>query len=259
MDGLFTMLGTAGSLGIPVVGCSCSVCLSHHPHDQRLRPSAMLEVGGKRIVIDTGPDFREQALHFNINRLDGVIYTHAHNDHTAGFDDLRAYRIFDKRPISCLLSKETADDLRRRYAYIFEPQDPEKLLSKVELQILPSDRGECTFLGLTFRYLSYEQAGMRVNGFRFGNLAYLTDLKHYPETIFDDLKGVETLIVSALRHEPSPFHLSVEEASAFADRVGAKKTFFNHIGHELAHEETNARLPSHIRLSYDRLRIPFTM
>ncbi|MEX1012578.1 MAG: MBL fold metallo-hydrolase [Waddliaceae bacterium] len=259
MDGTFTMLGTGGSLGIPVVGCSCPVCLSHHPHDQRLRPSAMIEIDGKRIVIDTGPDFREQALHFNIDRLDGVIYTHAHNDHTAGLDDLRAYYIFDQRSIPCLLSQETADDLKTRYAYVFKQQDPKKLLSKVTFQILPEERGECEFLGLTFGYLSYEQAGMRVNGFRFGNLAYLTDLKYYPETVFDDLKGVKTLIISALRHEPSPFHLSIKEAIAFAEQVGAEKTFFNHIGHELPHAETNATLPSHISLSYDRLKIPFTI
>lgn len=254
--GTFLFLGSGGSLGIPVVGCDCEVCRSHSPHNHRLRPSGLIRVAGKRIMVDCGPDFREQALRYHINTLDGLILTHSHNDHVAGIDELRIYSMRNHQPLPCLLSQETADDIKKRYFYIFEKSSiPNKVTARLDLQQFPSDRGEVNFLGQKIKYVTYEQCGMGVNGFVIGNLAYMSDIKIYPETIFEDIQGVDQLIISALRFTPSDFHFTVDEAIDFSKKVGAKKTWLTHIAHELDHEKTNAYLPANIQLAYDGLEI----
>lgn len=251
-------LGSGASMGIPVVGCSCKVCTSESPCNQRLRPSVLLTIGNTILLIDAGPDFRRQALHYKINSLDGLILTHAHHDHTAGLDELRVYYMRKKKPMPCLMSAETALDLRSRYYYIFDDTMTNKLTTRIHVQLLEGDRGKTTFDGVKLSYFSFLQGGMTVNGFRFGNMAYLTDVKEYPETIFEDLKGVEILILNALSFHSTPFHLSVDEVVAFANRVEAKQTWITHISHELDHEETNAYLPPHVRMSYDGLELHFS-
>lgn len=254
----FLFLGTAGSMGIPVIGCSCSVCASSDRHNKRMRPSALLTINDKKILIDCGPDFHAQAIHYCITALDGVIFTHSHYDHTAGIDELRVYHMRRGVALPCLLSKSTAEDIVVRFPYIFAPDaDYNKLVAKFNLQLLPEERGVTDFLDIPIRYFSYEQAHMQVNGFRFGNLAYVTDIRHYPETIFEDLKDVEILILSALRYKLSHLHLSVDEAVEFAQKVGAKQTWLNHLAHDLEHEKTNAYLPENIRLAYDGLQFLF--
>ncbi len=253
-------LGTGGSMGIPVIGCDCSVCTSSDPNNKRQRTSALLTVGDKKILIDCGPDFHAQALHFHINTLDGVILTHAHNDHTAGLDELRVYHMRSHKPLPLLLSQATYDDIKQRFNYIFTKEDTfYKLTSKFEIKLLSDERGKVEFLGIPLSYLTYEQARMKVNGFRFGNLAYITDIRDYPETIFADLKGVETLVLSSLRFTPSPLHLSLDEAVEFAQRAGARKTWLMHIAHELDHERSNAYLPENIKLAYDGLLVNFVI
>ncbi|ADI38592.1 putative metal-dependent hydrolase, beta- lactamase superfamily I [Waddlia chondrophila WSU 86-1044] len=244
-------------MGVPIIGCRCPVCLSKDEKNKRTRPSAFLKAKGKAIVIDAGPDFRTQALREEISHIDGVIFTHAHHDHTAGLDDLRVFTIRRSNPIPCLLSEKTANDLKRRYDYIFREGGESKLVSKVELQILEEERGETHFLDISFRYLSYIQSGMLVNGFKVGNLAFITDIKNFSETIYDDLQGTKVLVVSALRHGPSHMHLTVEEALAFSRKVGAEQTWLTHIAHELDHEQTNRSLPSNVQLAYDGLTISF--
>lgn len=255
--GKLTFLGTGGSMGVPIVGCKCSVCNSDDPKNKRTRPSAMLEIEGKKIVIDAGPDYRTQALREGIDQINGVIFTHAHHDHTAGLDDLRVYTMRQQDPIPCLVSQETADDLKVRYDYIFREHDKTKLVSKVDLQIMKGDRGEVSFLDFSIKYLSYIQAGMLVNGLCIGNMAFITDIKEYPESIYEDLQGVELLVLSALRYSKSYMHLSVEEAVEFSQRVGAKQTWLTHIAHDLDHAEVNQSLPSNIQLAYDGLSINF--
>lgn len=241
-------------MGIPVVGCQCPVCTSDNPHNKRLRPSGLLEIENKSVVIDCGPDFRQQALQAKITRLDGVIYTHAHYDHTGGIDDLRPLFMFNKKSIPCLLSKDSEADIRRRFDYVFFT-DQNKLVPKMTLQILDADRGEVDFLGIKIQYMTYEQMGMLVNGIRVENFAYISDIRHYPQTIFQDLEGVDTLVLSALRFTPSSFHFSVDEAIEFANKIGAKHTWLTHISHEMEHEKGNAYLPSNVRLAYDGLQI----
>jgi phosphoribosyl 1,2-cyclic phosphate phosphodiesterase len=256
MKGRFIFLGTGGSLGVPMVGCPCEVCKSDNEHNKRLRPSALVIMNDKKFLIDAGPDFRTQMLRQEVKTIDGVLFTHPHHDHTSGVDELRIFYIWNQHPLPTLLSEVTEEDIRRRYPYMFK-EEGEHLTSKLDFQILKNDRGMVDFVGVPIRYLTYYQGKMPVNGFCFGNLAYISDIRQYPDTIFGDLRGIQTLVVSALRFAPSPLHFSVDEAVEFAKRVGAKQAWFTHIAHDLDHEKTNAYLPSNMRLAYDGLEIDF--
>lgn len=245
-------------MGVPVVGCHCEVCRSTLPFNRRLRPSVLLSLGKKRILIDAGPDFRLQALRSNIDDLDGVIFTHAHHDHTAAVDELRVFSCRSRRALPCLLSLETLRDLRKRFYYIFESaEDGVKLTTNLLPRVLPNAMGELFFQGVNIKYVTYAQGRTSVNGFRFGDVVYLTDIKEYDDGIFPFLRGVKTLVVGALRYTPSNQHFSVDEAIDFARKVGAKSTWLTHISHELEHEKANAYLPPEIRLSYDGLEVDF--
>lgn len=258
IPGHFLFLGTGASMGIPVVGCHCPVCTSDSPCNKRMRPSGLITIENKKILIDAGPDFRFQALQHHIDHIDGLLLTHAHHDHTAGLDELRVFYMRSKKPVPCLLSRETAKDIQTRFDYIFgEQSHMHKLTPRISLQILEKDRGMTHFLGIPIGYVSFEQAHMKVNGYRFGNFAYISDIRDYPETIFEDLKGVEILVLSALRFESSHFHLGIDEAIEFGNRVKAEHTWITHIAHELDHEATNAYLPSNVRMAYDGLELTF--
>lgn len=256
----FTFLGTGGSMGIPIIACPCPVCQSDNPHNKRLRPSALIQVKDRNFVIDAGPDFRQQALRHRINHLDGVLFTHAHHDHSGGIDELRAYYIKKGVHLPCLMSKETLDEMIVRFHYVFTQETHKhKLVSRLNVKVIDDERGILDFEGLKIQYMTYEQMGMNVKGFRLGNLAYISDIRHYPESIYDDLKGVEILIISALRKEPSLIHFNVDEAVAFAQKLGVKQAWLTHIAHELDHEEANAYLPSNIRVAYDGLSFDFQL
>lgn len=245
-------------MGIPVIGCHCSVCMSESPCNTRLRPSGLITLNEKKILIDCGPDFRTQCLRYKVQRLDGIIFTHSHHDHVAGIDELRPLYMLHKEPIHFLLSKETASAIRHRYHYLFD-KEKYKLVPKIILQELEEDSGHTTFLDIPISYFSYEQGGMKVNGFKIGNFAYVSDIRHYSETIFEELQGTEILVLSALRFDPSPFHLGIDEAVAFARRCGAQHTWLTHIAHELDHEIANDSLPSSVRMAYDGLEFDFTV
>jgi phosphoribosyl 1,2-cyclic phosphate phosphodiesterase len=247
-------LGTGGSVGIPMIGCSCAVCKSELTFNKRLRPSVLLKIDNKSFLIDCGPDFRFQALCYDIREIDGILITHPHHDHTAGIDELRVYTFRRKNPIPCLMSQETYADLKRRFYYIF-PDGPQeaKLTSKLEPILLPSHEGDVIFENLEIQFFSFFQGETKVNGFRFGDIAYLSDIKSYPENIFSYLKNLKTLIISALRFTPSYLHLSIDEAVEFAKQTGAEKTLLTHISHDVEHEHANAYLPKNIQLAYDGL------
>jgi phosphoribosyl 1,2-cyclic phosphate phosphodiesterase len=258
--GEFLFLGTGGSMGIPVIACTCAVCISPDPKNHRLRPSALLTIGSQRILIDAGPDFRTQALSIPLKNLDGIIFTHAHHDHTAGIDDLRIFSMRHGTAMPCLLSPDTARDLVQRFYYMFDKSNPySPSMAKLVFHFMDKDRGDVLFQDLPIKYFTYQQGGMQVNGLRIGSLAYVSDIRDYPKTIFDDLAGVETLILSALRFSPSPMHFSIDEALDFAKKVGAEKTWLTHIAHELDHDKTNAYLPDNVRLAYDGLKLDFNI
>jgi phosphoribosyl 1,2-cyclic phosphate phosphodiesterase len=249
-------IGTGSSLGVPVIGCPCERCHSLDPKNKRFRSSLYLNIGGKAVLIDAGPDLRAQALRFSIDQLDGVIFTHAHQDHTGGVDDLRIYHYRNKGPLPCLVSMPTAEDLKRRFYFMFKEQLFEPVKSnRLELNILEERSGNINFLGIPLRYFSYEQVGMQVMGLRIGSFAYVTDIKQYSSDVFKELEGVKTLVLSALKFTPSPMHFTVDEAVEFIEKIKPERAYLTHIAHELDHEKTNALLPSFIQLAYDGLKI----
>ena len=245
-------------MGIPVIGCRCLVCSSTNVHNKRLRSSGLVDVGGKKILIDCGPDFRVQALKQGIDHIDGCLITHLHHDHTAGIDDLRSLTLGKETTLPCFASKETCDDLLIRFSYLFKSHSL-RGASKIELKELSDERGSFTLQNIPIKYMTFEQADVLVFGFRFGSFAYLSDIKTFPNTIFHDLEGIETLVVSALRYAPSKLHFSVDEAVDFARKAGAKMTYLTHISHELDYEQTNAYLPKNIQLAFDGLKLHFRM
>jgi phosphoribosyl 1,2-cyclic phosphate phosphodiesterase len=259
MRGTFLFLGTAASAGIPVIGCECGVCTSSSPYNQRLRTAGVVKVAGRTLLIDIGPDFRQQALKAKIDAPSGLLLTHTHYDHIAGIDELRIFNVRAKKPFPCLLSRESQADLKQRYAYLFRPtRDDASTPAQLALQVLDGDAGEAEFLGVKIGYMSYFQGGMKVNGFRIGDFAYVSDIREYTDSVFHALQGVRKLVLSALRLEPSRVHFSLDEAVAFARRVGAEETRLTHLSHSVEHESTNRALPPEVQLGHDGLAMEFT-
>ncbi|HNA62371.1 MAG TPA: MBL fold metallo-hydrolase [Rhabdochlamydiaceae bacterium] len=256
MKSSFLFLGTGASMGTPVLTCQCAVCSSSDMHNQRLRPSGLLKIGDKRFLIDVGPDYRMQALKYGVERLDGVLITHTHYDHIAGLDDLRVYYFFHKKTLPCLLSDDSLAELKIRNHYFFEKSTDDVMGgSRFNFEVIKDHFGSVDFGGEQWQTMTYEQGGMKVTGYRWGKFAYVMDLKNFTEEIYSALKGVEVLIMSALRYRPSPAHLTMEEAVVFAKRVGAKQTWFSHVAHDLDHATINRELPEGMKLAHDGLEI----
>jgi len=264
MDGLLTFLGTGTSMGVPTLGCDCAVCTSADPHDRRLRPSVVLrwqQAGGPQrvVVIDTGPDFREQALRSGLKRVDAVFYTHSHADHILGLDDLRPLSfaaIREGGPIPLYAAPETAAVLEQVFDYTFSPTATYPNRARVRLEPL-NERNPVH--GVDFLQVPVLHGQMEIAGFRMGRVAYLTDVSGIPEESFALLEGLDHLVLSALRHKPHPSHETVEQALAWARRIGARQTWLTHIAHELGHEATNRSLPAGVRLAYDGLSLPVSL
>jgi phosphoribosyl 1,2-cyclic phosphate phosphodiesterase len=266
MDGRLTFLGTGTSMGVPTLGCGCAVCTSTDPRDRRLRPSALVrwmeEDGGRErvvVVIDTGPDFREQALRSGLTRVDAVLYTHWHADHILGLDDLRpmSFRAFrEGGPIPLYASETTTAVLERIFEYTFSPEATYANRARVQLVPLAEKNN---LHGVEFVRVPVMHGAMEIAGFRFGRTAYLTDVSAIPEASFALLEGLDDLVLSALRHKPHPNHATVEQAVEWSRRVGAKRTWLTHIAHELGHEATNRTLPAGVALAYDGLELAVTL
>jgi phosphoribosyl 1,2-cyclic phosphate phosphodiesterase len=243
-------------MGVPHIGCNCNVCRSKDPKNIRWRPSVLITEKKKRYLVDVGPDYRAQALKYKIDHLDGLLLTHTHYDHIAGLDELRIYTFVYKKPIPCLLSRESLEELKIRYHYFLPPTGSDKVHeTKLHFQVLERDQGKTSFEGLDITYCSYDQLGMKVNGFRFGKFAYITDILNYKEEIFSILNGTKILVISGRRWEKSNAHISLEEGIEMGKKIGAKKTYFTHICHEIEHGETSAKLPDGFFLAYDGLEI----
>ena len=250
-------LGTGTSQGIPVIGFKDPVSLSRDPKDKRTRPSIILQIDDISILIDCGPDFRTQMLREKLDRVDAILCTHEHADHTAGLDDLRPINFLHKINIPLFSSRRTIDDLRVRFSYIFNDKAKNypgiPLLNLVEID--PNKSFQISNISiLPIRVL---HGKLPILGFRIQNIAYLTDVKTIEEKEFLKLKNLDVLILNALRKkEPHHSHLLLSEAVEIAKRVGAKKTYFTHISHLMGfHEKTNKELPNNIYLAYDGLKL----
>lgn len=241
-------------MGVPTIGCTCSVCTSADPHDRRTRPSVMVEYGEARVVIDTTPDFREQALREKIRHVDAVIYTHAHADHILGLDDLRPLTFHRGGKIPLYAQPGTARVLRSMFAYIFDGAYKYGGLAQVELHEF---EGALELSGLTFTPVPVLHGDATIIGYRFGSAAYLTDFSAIPDESMALLGGLDILFLDALRHRPHSTHSTVENSLKLAERLAPRRTFFTHISHDLAHEETNRSLPANVRLAHDGLKLEF--
>lgn len=244
------MLGSGTSTGVPVVGCDCAVCTSKDPRNRRLRPGLRIDVPAGTIVVDTSPDFREQALRFDIRRVDAVLYTHPHADHVFGLDDLRVYNFRQGEVIPCFGSAPTIARLRQIFAYVFEKGQEGGGKPRLDLRTVtePFD-----LLGETVVPVPVWHGTMPVHGYRIGPFALVTDVNRIPDESFALLDGVELLVLSALRYRPHPTHFSIDEAVAVAARIGAARTFLTHIAHEVDHGALLRELPAGVELGYDGL------
>lgn len=242
------VLGCATSTGVPIIGCGCFVCTSSHPRNKRTRSSVFVRAGEKNILIDTAPDLRLQALAHNITRLDAVLYTHSHADHTHGIDELRTYNFVNKMLIPCYGSPETVENIKTNFRYIFDGSYSAG--GKPKLQITPVT-GEFDFQGTRIVPVEINHANWIIFGYRIGNMAYLTDCSGIPEESKKRLEGLDLLIIGALRYTPHPAHFSVDQAVEIIREINPKIAVFTHMGHELAYEELSARLPEGIMAGYD--------
>jgi phosphoribosyl 1,2-cyclic phosphate phosphodiesterase len=257
MNATLTVLGSGTSMGVPTIGCSCNVCRSADPHDRRTRPSIMIEWDGHRVLIDTTPDFREQALREHITRIDAVLYTHGHADHILGLDDLRPLsfpRVTGGPRIPLYANTVTADVLRSVFKYIFQNDYKFGGIAQVELHDI---NGPIDLFGKTFTPVPVIHGEAQILAYRFGSAAYLTDFSSIPETTMSQLQNLDILFLDALRHTPHPTHSTVANSLSIVEKLKPRRTFFTHICHDLPDAETNASLPEGVRLAHDGLRLQF--
>jgi riboflavin kinase/FMN adenylyltransferase len=251
-----TVLGSGTSMGVPSLGCHCRVCSSKDPRDNRLRPSLLLSRSGQNVVIDTTPDFRQQALRVGLDRLDAILLTHGHADHILGFDDIRPYNMRQKAALPVYSTEETFDVIRRAFAYVFDERPTLSTVPSVTLNVV---NGPFELMGIPFIPVPLRHGDLEVLGFRFGQAAYLTDFSELPDSSARLLEGLDDLILDALRDIPHPMHQTVEQALALIQRLKPKRAWFTHIAHDLPHAETNERLRKrglkNVELAYDGLRL----
>ncbi len=251
-----TLLGTGTSTGIPVIGCDCRVCQSEDPRDKRLRCACYIEVNGVHLLVDAGPDLRTQALRTSMEKVDAVLLTHHHFDHVVGLDDLRPFFFDNRAPIPCYANQDTVTTLRTMFGYIFEDGSYPGV-SKLELHQIDGPFDVVSRYdpanSVSITPLDVFHGNTPVLAFRIGNFAYVTDTNRIPEESFSLLKGVEILVLDALRHEPHRTHYTITEAVEVSRRINARETYFIHMTHSLLHAEEDKKLPEGMYLGYDGL------
>jgi len=248
-----TILGSGTSQGVPVITCECRVCQSTNSKDKRLRTSAMVEWKNKVIVIDAGPDFRQQMLTNHVKKLDAILLTHLHKDHIAGLDDVRAFNFKQKKPMDIFADALTIQQVKNEFPYVFDGTDypgiPQMNMHLIDDNPFVLDDIEI----IPIPVLHYK---LPVYGFRIDNFAYITDASYIPESSMQLLQNLEVLIINALRYEKHYSHFNVAEALEIVEKLKPKRAYFTHISHNLGlHEEVEASLPHHVFLAYDTLKI----
>ena len=247
-----TFLGTGTSSGVPMIGCACAVCTSTDPRDTRLRPSIYVSVPGRAsIIVDTTPDFRQQALTHGVTHLDAILFTHSHADHILGLDDVRRFNHMQGGPVPCYATAATWTEIRKTFSYAF---DGVRRLGGGVPRLEPHDiTGPLVIAGIRIVPVPLWHGDSPILGFRFGNFAYLTDCNRLADEAWPLIEGVEILVVDALRDKPHTTHFTVAEAVDVVARVRPARAYLTHMSHDLSHAATNARLPPPVELAYDGL------
>lgn len=258
---MLTILGCGTSTGVPIPTCPCKVCRSRNPKNKRLRASAWLQAEGRSLLIDTGTDLRQQALRAGIPRIDAILYTHPHSDHTHGIDEIRAFNFTQQSAIPAFGNAWTCQELPARFPYIFKPGPVEGGgIPLIELKELDPNAERLEIAGLEVVPLPLQHGSKESVGYRFESVAYVTDCSYIPELSLDRMRGVTTLVLDCIRPRPHRTHLALDQALEFISRVRPRKTYLTHLGHEFDYAEWGPGrkhpLPRGVQLAYDGLRIP---
>jgi len=248
-----TFLGTGTSQGVPVIACDCPVCSSLDYRDKRLRSSIHLEIEGKSLVVDTGPDFRQQMIREKIHHLDAVLFTHEHKDHTGGLDDIRSYNFLQKKDMPIYGTKKVLNQIKREFAYIFEEVRYPGVPSVITHEIVNEPFSAEGIPVVPIQVLHYR---LPVFGFRFGDFTYITDAKYIDDTELEKIKGSKVLVLNALQQSHHLSHFTLEEAIQLVHLIKPELAYFTHISHRLGtHQEVEKTLPPNIHLAFDGLKI----
>jgi phosphoribosyl 1,2-cyclic phosphate phosphodiesterase len=251
-----TVLGSGTSSGVPTIGCKCPVCHSVDPRDNRLRPSILIDYCGRNIIIDTTPDFRTQVLRARVQHLDAIVYTHGHADHIMGLDDVRPFNYHQGGRIPMYAARPAFAIIERAFSYVFKNSsnsDERKAVPQLDVNLI--DEAAFDVLGLRFEPIPLSHGRDTIFGFRFGNVAYLTDHSDIPASSLERLGGLDVLFLDALRHKPHPTHSTLSASTETAQKLQPKRTYFTHMCHDVPHAATEAALPPGIFLAYDGLEI----
>ncbi len=243
-----TLLGTGTSMGVPVIACTCTICRSTDPHNKRLRTAALVEAGGATVLIDAGPDMRAQALRHDVRQLDAVLLTHSHADHILGIDDLRPFTMRDHRNLPIYGDRATLARVRHQFDYAFDPRPSLSTRPRLDLRELD---GPFRVGRLDVEPFEVRHGPHAITGYRFGQLGYITDGKTLPSRTMDRLRGLDVLIINALRYADHPLHFTVDEALAIVEELKPRQAYFVHVTHDLDHATANAQLPPYAQLAYD--------
>jgi phosphoribosyl 1,2-cyclic phosphate phosphodiesterase len=247
-----TFLGTGTSQGVPLIACPCPVCQSSDPRDKRLRSSILIQSDTTTVVIDAGPDFRQQLIRANVKRLDAVVFTHSHKDHLAGLDDIRAFNYLQGKAMDLYATQATQQQIRTEFAYIFAEH---KYPGIPEVNMIEIDKDAVFTVGdIQLKAIEVMHYKMQVLGFRVHDFTYITDANFIAPAEIEKIEGSKYLVLNALRREPHISHFTLEQAVDMAHRIHAKHTYFTHISHQLGfHEDVNQELGDNISLAYDML------
>ncbi len=247
-----TFLGTGTSQGVPVIGCKCEVCQSQDPKDKRLRSSILIQIEGKNIVIDAGPDFRQQMLRENVQKIDAVLLTHKHKDHVAGLDDLRPFNYLQKSPIDIFADKQTLETVKKEFSYSFEKSDY-KGAPKMNLHEIENKKFTAAGIGILPIKVKHEK--MDIFGYRIKNFTYITDANYISPTEMQKIEDSKILVLNALRYQKHPSHFSFSEALEIMHKIKPEKGFLTHASHKIdIYKDVQKKLPSFVELAYDGLK-----
>jgi phosphoribosyl 1,2-cyclic phosphate phosphodiesterase len=248
-----TFLGTGTSQGVPIIACDCDVCTSTDLKDKRLRSSVLIETAKTRIIIDSGPDFRQQLLREKTKRLDAVVFTHEHKDHIAGLDEVKAFNFINKMRMPVYATFRVQEAIKREFAYIFYE---EKYPGIPEIDLLTVENDPFTIGELTLLPINVMHYKLPVKGYRINDFAYVTDANFIADAEKEKLKNLDVLVLNALRREPHVAHFTFDQAIAIVKELKPRKAYFTHISHQLGkHEDLAKELPSNIELAFDGLQL----